>query len=83
MDLSQVKVDKQLDAKGLSCPMPLLKTRKALQDMQPGQVLEVFSTDHGSKNDLPAFCRNSGNEFLGFEDLDEKTTRYLIRKGEN
>jgi len=81
MDISSIKPDNQLDARGLSCPIPILKTRKALNGMNPGEILEVWSTDHGSKNDLPAFCRSSGNEFLGMEDVGQEYTRYFIKRG--
>lgn len=81
MDLSTVKVDQVLDTKGLTCPMPLLKTKKTLKGMSPGQILEVMGTDPGSKNDIPDFGNKGGNEFLGFLDESEGYTRYFIKKG--
>jgi len=54
-----------LDASGLNCPMPILKTKKALTKMSPGQILEVISTDAGSVKDLVAFCNQTGNKLLG------------------
>ncbi len=81
MDLNNVKPDKFLDTSGLSCPMPLLKTKKALKDMQSGQVLHILGTDPGSKNDIPDFGNKHGNEFLGMEDKDDGTTNYYIKKG--
>jgi tRNA 2-thiouridine synthesizing protein A len=80
-ELSGVKANEVLDARGLSCPMPMLKTKKKLQGMQSGQVLEVLGTDPGSKNDIPAFCKKNGHELLGYEDLPEGYTRYLIKRG--
>jgi tRNA 2-thiouridine synthesizing protein A len=80
-DLSSVKADEFLDARGLSCPMPMLKTKKTLQGMKSGQVLEVLGTDPGSKNDIPAFCKKGGHEFLGCADLPEGYTRFLIKRG--
>lgn len=62
--------DEVLDAQGLSCPMPILKTKKLMKKMQPGQILEVQSTDPGTRNDLPAFASRSGDEFLGEEEND-------------
>ena len=56
--------DKVLDAKGLNCPLPILKAKKALKDMTSGQVLEVISTDPGSVADFQAFCRTTGNELI-------------------
>lgn len=81
MDLSQIKPDSTLDTRGLSCPMPLLKTKKALKQMSPGQILEILGTDPGSKNDIPDFGNKGGNEFLGFVDDPEGFTRYFVRKG--
>lgn len=79
MALPEVEVTKTLDARGLSCPMPMLRTKKALKDMKSGEVLEVLGTDPGSKNDIPDFCEKHGYEFLGFEDDPGGFTRYLIR----
>ncbi len=79
MALQDVKVDKTLDARGLSCPMPMLKTKKVLKEMKSGEVLEVLGTDPGSKNDIPSFCEKLGHEFLGYEDDPGGFTRYLIR----
>ena len=56
--------DKELDARGLSCPLPILKTKKSLNDMASGQVLKVISTDSGSVRDMQAFSRQTGNELL-------------------
>ena len=78
--MEDVTPDQTLDAKGLSCPMPILKTKKALKDMGSGQILEVLSTDPGTKNDLPAFCNKGGHEFLGFKE-DSGFNRFYIKKG--
>ena len=77
MDL---KSDQVLDARGLSCPMPMLRTKKALKGIAAGQVLEVWGTDPGSKNDISDFCRKNGNELLSMTDVPEGYTRYLIKK---
>ena len=55
---------KELDARGLNCPLPILKTKKSLADMDSGQVLKVVSTDRGSVKDMQAFARQTGNELL-------------------
>ncbi len=78
MTLIQEK-DQTLDARGLTCPMPLLKTKKALEGMEKGQVLEVLTTDPGSKNDIPSFCKKKGYELLGVEDDPEGFIRFFIR----
>ena len=71
--------DQVLDAKGLNCPLPILKAKKALKSLQSGQVLEVISTDPGSVADFAAFCRTTGNELLEQSEADGIFT-YLIRR---
>ncbi len=56
--------DKELDARGLACPLPIVKTRKALNDLTSGQVLKVVATDSGSVADMKAFSEQTGNELL-------------------
>lgn len=56
--------DKELDAKGLSCPLPILKTKKALNDLASGQVLKIWATDPGSVKDMQAFSKQTGNALL-------------------
>ena len=56
--------DQTLDAKGLNCPLPILKTKKMLKGMTAGQTLEVMATDPGSIADMTAFCNQTGNELL-------------------
>jgi tRNA 2-thiouridine synthesizing protein A len=53
-----------LDAKGLNCPLPILKAKKALKDVPTGEVLKILSTDPGSAADFEAFCRTTGNELV-------------------
>ena len=57
-------VDKELDTRGLNCPLPILKAKKALADMASGELLKVVSTDPGSLRDFQAFARQTGNELL-------------------
>ncbi len=59
-----MQVDKELDARGMNCPLPILKTKKSLADMTSGQVLKVVSTDCGSVKDMQAFSKQTGNELL-------------------
>ncbi len=56
--------DQTLDVKGLNCPLPILRARKALKDMAPGATLEVLATDPGAVKDFAAFCRATGNELV-------------------
>ena len=76
--VENVTPDETLDARGLSCPMPLSKTKKAIGKMASGQVLEVLSTDPGTKNDLPGFAKKTGHAFLGEQD-DDGFTRFYLR----
>jgi len=59
-----MQADKELDTRGLNCPLPILKAKKALADMQSGEVLKVVSTDPGSMRDFKAFARQTGNELV-------------------
>lgn len=56
--------DKELDARGLNCPLPILRTKKALAELTSGQVLKVDSTDPGSVKDMAAFAKQTGNELI-------------------
>ncbi len=59
-----MQIDRELDARGLNCPLPILKAKKALNDMQSGQTLRVMATDPGSVRDFQAFAKQTGNELL-------------------
>ncbi len=59
-----MNVDRELDARGLNCPLPILKAKKALAEMSSGQVLKVVSTDAGSIRDFKSFARQTGNELI-------------------
>jgi len=59
-----MQIDKELDARGLNCPLPILKAKKALAEMQSGQTLRVVATDAGSVRDFQAFAKQTGNELL-------------------
>ncbi len=77
---ADVVADHTLDAKGLSCPMPLLRTKKEIGKISSGQILEILGTDPGSRNDLPGWCEKSGHEFLG-EKEDDGFIHFYIKKG--
>ena len=72
--------DKDLDARGLSCPLPILKTKKSLADMTCGQVLRISATDHGSMKDMQAFARQTGNQLLEQSESKQEFTFYMRRK---
>ena len=59
-----MQFDRELDARGLNCPLPILKAKKALADMSSGQLLKVISTDSGSVRDFQAFAKQTGNELV-------------------
>lgn len=69
-----------LDAKGLSCPMPLLRTKKEIGKLGAGEILQVDGTDPGSRNDIPGWCERSGHEYLG-EKEGEGFISFYIKKG--
>lgn len=80
-DMPTLKADETLDASGLSCPLPVLKTRKRLKSMKSGQVLQVLATDPASFVDIPHFCNVTGNELLRWYE-EESTFYYLIQRGD-
>lgn len=65
MDVKELKPDEVLDCVNLACPMPIFKTANKIKEMQSGQVLEVQADDDGIEKDMPAWCRMTGNEYLG------------------
>lgn len=71
---------KELDARGLNCPLPILKTKKALADMVSGQVLRVLATDPGSVRDFQAFAKQTGNQLLEQSAVEKEFTFYMKRK---
>lgn len=72
--------DRELDVKGLNCPLPILRTKKALSEMSSGQVLHVLATDPGSVKDFQAFARQTGNELLSNGEIDKVFEYFLKRK---
>jgi tRNA 2-thiouridine synthesizing protein A len=72
--------DKELDAKGLNCPLPILRAKKALADMTSGQVLRIVSTDPGSVKDFAAFAKQTGNELLSSAENNKEFEFYMKRK---
>ncbi|MCP5092797.1 MAG: sulfurtransferase TusA family protein [Gammaproteobacteria bacterium] len=71
--------DHTLDAKGLNCPLPILKARKALKEVPTDGILEILATDPGSVADFEAFCRQTGNELMEHSE-DDGIYRFLIKK---
>ena len=71
--------DKDLDARGLNCPLPILRTKKALGELQSGQVLRIIATDPGSVKDFQAFAKQTGNDLLESAEAGGEYT-FLIKK---
>ncbi len=72
--------DKELNARGMSCPLPIVKTKKALNDMASDQVLKVISTDVGSLKDMAAFTEQTGNPLLSTEEGNGEYIFYVKKK---
>jgi TusA-related sulfurtransferase len=75
-----MEAQKEIDTRGLNCPLPILKAKKALTDMSSGQVLKVLATDPGSLRDFQAFARQTGNELVEQSSGDNEFTHYLRRR---
>ena len=71
--------DKELDARGLNCPLPILRAKKALTELQSGQVLKIVATDPGSVKDFQAFAKQTGNELLSQSEANKEYT-FLMKK---
>jgi tRNA 2-thiouridine synthesizing protein A len=78
--LEDIKADRTLNARGLACPMPLLKAKKEIETLESGQVLEIIGTDEGSKVDLPGWCERVGHSYLGVKE-ETNVYRFYIKKG--
>ena len=72
--------DRELDARGLNCPLPILRAKKALGEIQSGQVLRVVATDPGSLKDFEAFCKQTGHALLSQSNSDKEFTFFLQKK---
>lgn len=72
--------DRELDARGLNCPLPILRAKKALGEMQSGQVLRILATDPGSVKDFAAFAKQTGNELLSSSENNKEFEFYIKRK---
>jgi tRNA 2-thiouridine synthesizing protein A len=73
-------VDRTLDCRGLFCPLPIVRMKKAMAEMGDGEVLEVLATDPGSRRDFEAWCRKTGNTLLSVSEEGGVFT-YVVRKG--
>ena len=72
--------DRELDARGLNCPLPILRAKKTLTEMQSGQVLRIVATDPGSVKDFQAFAKQTGNELMSSAENNKEFEFYIKRK---
>ncbi|WP_035100520.1 sulfurtransferase TusA family protein [Aneurinibacillus terranovensis] len=75
--MKTITVDKVVDAKGLSCPMPIVRTKKAMGELQPGQVMELQATDKGSVADIQGWAKTTGHQYLGTREEGDVFKHYL------
>ncbi|GEL76753.1 sulfurtransferase TusA family protein [Tenuibacillus multivorans] len=80
--MTEINVNHVLDAKGLACPMPIVKTRKEIEHIEPGQVLLIEATDQGSKADLKAWSERSGHQYLGTVEEGDVLKHYVRKASE-
>lgn len=78
--MSAIEVSQEVDARGLNCPLPILRAKKALTGLQTGQVLKIISTDPGSKRDFQAFAKQTGNELVQVDESPKEWVFYLKRR---
>ncbi len=78
-ELEKLNADLVVDARGQSCPGPMLEAKKALTKAQSGQIVEILSSDKGTRRDLPTLCKKTGDEYLGFIE-EGGYDRHFIRK---
>ncbi|MFX0051890.1 MAG: sulfurtransferase TusA family protein [Candidatus Hermodarchaeota archaeon] len=79
-DEKSISIDYSLDARGLLCPQPILRSKKKLNKLKVGQVLEILTTDPGSKRDIPAWIHVTGNELLTLEERGPRDFRFLVKR---
>jgi tRNA 2-thiouridine synthesizing protein A len=78
--MTPMPFDKELDARGLNCPLPILRTKKALTDMASGQVLKILATDPGAVKDFAAFSKQTGNALLSSEAVDKEFVFFMKKR---
>src|SRR3954471_16931410 len=77
---NMMNIDKEIDTRGLNCPLPILKAKKALTDMQSGQLLKVVATDAGSVRDFQAFAKQTGNQLVDQQTIGSEYVHVLRRR---
>ena len=79
-DAALAPADREVDARGLNCPLPILRTKKMLNDMKSGEVLQILATDPASVRDFQAFARQTGNELVEQTSANDEFVHYLRRR---
>ncbi len=80
VDLSTIQAASVVDARGSACPGPLLEAKKAIGKVKVGEVLEIWSNDPGTKNDIPIWAKKVGHEYLGHAEADGYERIFVVRK---
>ncbi|THF58611.1 sulfurtransferase TusA family protein [Pseudothauera rhizosphaerae] len=75
-----MEFDKEVDARGLNCPLPILRAKKALAEMLPGQILRVLATDPGSVKDFQAFAKQTGNDLARQGETEDKAFEFYLKR---
>ena len=75
-----MQFDKELDARGLNCPLPILRTKKALSDLKPGEILKVLATDPGAVRDFEAFSKQTGHALISQEEANKEFIFFMRKK---
>lgn len=78
--MTTAHIDKNLDVKGLNCPLPILRAKKALADMESGQTLRIVATDPGAVKDFAAFCKQTGNPLLSSTETPSEFTFVIAKR---
>lgn len=78
--MTTAHIDKNLDVKGLNCPLPILRAKKALADMESGQTLRIVATDPGAVKDFAAFCRQTGNPLVSSTETPSEFTFVIAKR---
>jgi len=80
VDLSTIEVGSTVDARGSACPGPLLEAKKGIGKVKVGEILEIYSSDSGTRNDIPAWAKKVGHEYLGLLEVDGYDKHFVRRK---
>jgi tRNA 2-thiouridine synthesizing protein A len=76
-ELRNLKSDKIVDARGTACPGPLLAAKKGIGDLESGEIMEIYSSDEGTKHDIPKWCAKMNHDFLGIAEEDSYSRLFL------